>query len=661
MKKILHIAALFSACVLAFNSCEEDLDKKWLNPDQYTPASEDIASGLFTTMQTNDFFMEGYGYWYYMSELNGPAGLTQVFGGMLPYSNTLSTMQPYHAYWDLEYLFGPFQDEDPATVINTSQTRSWFNNFYTSFKNYGLISDEFKLMSANDAKNNEIYLLLATALKDIGAMRTVDMFNSIPYFNAFKGSEGVFHAEYDDPKQIYESCLVEMQDISGKIMAAYDGMSEYGKSIFKAQDLFFNGDPQKWVRYVNGEILRHALRVSGVPNLAFSLSDMMQTAVNGGLIIDGAEDYTFKSRMANTATIGGSDCCGELKPRGLFENFAWWKMFPDIMMQRMNYGTIKYERGTDDPRLLVIATGFTPTENANDIEFYGTSANKIRNKKVMMGQIAGESRRFNRFPQSFTWRYDTTWNEAHDAITKIDSAVPQGVMLYSVTGLGNNVTFDRIVRGCAWTQYNAITHALMNPYYFTLQTRADIDLILAEAQSLGLVSGRAAADYVHDAVMHSCQYWYKLNNDATYAGTITPLAKAIMQPAMADEQQYFSTYADFVKGQYTAASGEDALEIIMQQKYIHLNMMNPNELFSELRRTRHPKLEPFSWEIYDNLGQYYRNKKMVVERFKYPDSEKSTNKDEYQKVQAQDTWTTPIFWATKSSQSYFMDHALKGD
>jgi hypothetical protein len=43
----------------------------------------------------------------------------------------------------------------------------------------------------------------------------------------------------------------------------------------------------------------------------------------------------------------------------------------------------------------------------------------------------------------------------------------------------------------------------------------------------------------------------------------------------------------------TAASMDDKMEILMQQKFIHLNLMLPYELWAELRRTGHPKLEPF--------------------------------------------------------------------
>jgi hypothetical protein len=97
----------------------------------------------------------------------------------------------------------------------------------------------------------------------------------------------------------------------------------------------------------------------------------------------------------------------------------------------------------------------------------------------------------------------------------------------------------------------------------------------------------------------------------------------------------------------------------MQQKYIHLNLIGVYELFAELRRTRHPKIEPISL-TWNKTGVALSNATMVLERVKYPDSERTNNADEYAKVQADDNWTTPVFWSTKRD-SYFLQQALKND
>ena len=89
----------------------------------------------------------------------------------------------------------------------------------------------------------------------------------------------------------------------------------------------------------------------------------------------------------------------------------------------------------------------------------------------------------------------------------------------------------------------------------------------------------------------------------------------------------------------------------MQQKYIHLNIMAPYELWAELRRTRHPYLEPMT----------FTGKVMTPfpERLRYPLSAAQTNPDKYLAVQPQDNFTTPIFWvpdAKKNIKPYWPDY-----
>ena len=98
-----------------------------------------------------------------------------------------------------------------------------------------------------------------------------------------------------------------------------------------------------------------------------------------------------------------------------------------------------------------------------------------------------------------------------------------------------------------------------------------------------------------------------------------------------------SQYADSIVTRFNGrANIEDKMEILMQQKYVHLNLVAPYELWSELRRTRHPYLEPMTF-----TGVVT---KPFPERLRYPTSAAQTNTANYQQVQTQDNFTTPIFW-----------------
>jgi len=67
-----------------------------------------------------------------------------------------------------------------------------------------------------------------------------------------------------------------------------------------------------------------------------------------------------------------------------------------------------------------------------------------------------------------------------------------------------------------------------------------------------------------------------------------------------------------------------------------LNIVAPFELWAELRRTRHPYLEPMSFAP--------KVMKPFPERLRYPLSASQTNPDNYLLVKPQDNFITPIFW-----------------
>jgi hypothetical protein len=639
MKKIkLFLARMVALAVVSLTvaSCNEELDELWLNPNNYTPQPEEVASGLFTHMQKTRFWIKDYGEWWWLLGDNGIPQHIQITGGFSPRTQAGADnlyITPNDIYFSPAYLA---DYPNHSAAINSTQTRQRFEQFYTDLTNYGLIRDEVNALEGEDLDNSVIYFHLATVLKDIVGMQTVDLFNAIPYTNAFRGSEGVFFAEYDDPKTIYKSAIAEMQNIVDNLEATYNAMSGPAKVIFGKQDIFFNGDVDKWKRYINGEILRACVRVSGVAIDGLDVSATIDKAIKGGLITQGTEDYLMLSRESNSVEMTWEGSGGTL-PRALYER--WTRLgFPDVMMVRMNRGSVKYEGGVDDPRLPVLCLGFTPTASATDVEYYGISANKVRNRAAVLGNIAGEAKRLNRYP----------------------NAVAASDTLLAINILSNQkaTTLDQFVQGAAWTMYNPITYMMADDYRFNVQTRAEIDLLLAEVALKSLAStGKSAGDHIADAVRNSADYWYYLNALPHHAAPITPLASAILTPAKNDA--HVTTFANTIKAEFEAASDEeDKMEILMQQKYIHLNLHGVYELFAELRRTRHPKLEPVSAPETAGANSL-TNATMQIERFRYPDSERTNNAEEYQKVSKDDTWTTPVFWSAKSATPYFLPQSLK--
>lgn len=217
---------------------------------------------------------------------------------------------------------------------------------------------------------------------------------------------------------------------------------------------------------------------------------------------------------------------------------------------------------------------------------------------------------------------------------------------------------DALVKSCPWTPYNPITY-ILNETPLHIFTLAEVDLLLAEVSLKNFAStGKSTEQHVSDAVWHSTDFWYAINQAPNYVDVFTDVAAAILTPDK-PSASIIDNYAATIRNQVEMAAGtEDKLEIIMQQKYIHLNIMDPFELFAELRRTRHPKLEPITSTGTDRT---LVNQTMMLERFKLPDSEKTSNFEQYAKVAEYDKYDQPIFWvpANKISEKYFLPEAIK--
>ncbi len=87
----------------------------------------------------------------------------------------------------------------------------------------------------------------------------------------------------------------------------------------------------------------------------------------------------------------------------------------------------------------------------------------------------------------------------------------------------------------------------------------------------------------------------------------------------------YNAYLAFNAGFSGLSSFEQKLERIITQKYIALYGQNPTEVWVDYRRTGFPKLE-----IPPNATSSFNPSLVIPERFLYPISERTTNKDNYQ-------------------------------
>ncbi|WP_313155242.1 SusD/RagB family nutrient-binding outer membrane lipoprotein [Sphingobacterium multivorum] len=570
MKKISVLLA--SACIL-FSGCKKTLDKEFYNPENYNKTGN-LFSGLFSsTLYKWKTYVQDYGEWWW--EIAGTGAL-----GVSGYSQVSQRYITDRYAW-----FGLYDDLSGANAFG-SENQLWQNRFGSFYKNanaWPVIQDNLSKISGQELDNNIIYYHLITVIKDYAALMTVDFYNAIPYSEAFRGKERVFFPKYDDPKEIYISVLNDLKKISEELPAVQAKMTPSAIAVFQNQDIAFHGDINKWIQYMNALRLKYALRISGVDEAT------AKTHINDVLSKNNLPQTDMVWQMPYKLDVKGG---GEWT-RGLFE--AWPGTFiTDIIMKRMNYGTTKYEAGTDDPRLPVIAFPTKYSDFANSIgDYRGVSMNADAQKAP-----------YNAGDKYYTGGLDGNINEHFKQ---------------------NSKSF-----------YNFATITMNNVFPVYMMTKAEVDLVLAEISLKNLGNtGKTASEHIKNAIGNSTDFWYARNAESSFA-----TSQKILHPTKPDAGTV-SSYANIVASKYNAkTSTDDKLEIIMQQKYIHLNIMCPYELWTELRRTRHPKLEPMTFN-----GKVM---KPLPERLRYPTAEQETNPDNYAKVKSDDNFTNPIFWVPQN-------------
>jgi hypothetical protein len=592
-----------------FAGCQSQLEEQFYDPEKYEAPESAIMPGMFTNVVYQwKIFVQDYGeYWWGLSGL-GVAAYSQI--GVRP---IISNYDGTYSWWN------NMSDGD----VDNNSVRTYFSDMYTRLRPWGLMKNLIE--NGDDAyiKENQLYYQLVSIVKDYCFLRNVDIFNSIPYFDALRGAENIFFTTYDDPATIYVTGLQNIKDFTEKLQTSYNGMSSEGKALFKQQDVVFAGDIDKWIQWATAIRLKYAVRLSGVDETTAKqhITDILS---NNHLP---TQDLTWDPPFTTLESMvaGG----GETWVRGMYERFTSY-FIPNVIMKRMNYGADAYEAGIDDPRLPVLAF---PTKWG---DYRGVRMDRSYERNEPYRSQQAEYYKTAEKPDNVT---DAQWD--------IYQSFPY---IMNNTAYRNN--FDVILSVNSASCYNLKT-LVFNETPVYMSSLAEVDLLLAEIAEKALGNtGKTAAEHVADAVTHSVDFWYWYNARSTYNPEkehFPNVDLSVLSPAK-PAANVISTYADFIKQQYNSAP--DKMEIIMQQKYIHLNMIGVYELWTELRRTRHPKLEPVTLLNESNL-------KVQIERARYPGSEASVNMENYLKVQAQDNYITPVFWVKNPSESYYRNDYIE--
>jgi len=604
-----NINKVLLVCILAISflcaSCQDVLTDEFFSPEEYEAPTDKLGPGLFSkTLYQWQIYVQDYGEWYYA-----------LGGYSIPAYAQVGVRVPVANYANI-YDYMPDLNE---TLPADNNIGDYFTNSYVKVNSWsvlkGLIENDFKGQILDD---NFTYFQLVSIIKDFVILRNIDYFNSVPYSQALLGKEGLLFPKFDDPKEATRSILLDLESISQSLETNYNKMSPEAKAEFVIQDLAFKGDIKKWVAYANALRLKYAVRMSGVDeNFA---KEQIKSAITGGLP---TVDCVWEMPYSQAADLPG----GGTVVRGRFERFT--SIFiPNVILERMNHQGFAYTAGVDDPRLPFIAA---PTRYNDyrgirlDKTYHQPEWDAIVNKPASERPVGMSDLEWTR-----TKRY--IMNNGNDRDDRGD-----------LTSFSYNCV----------SMYNPATY-IYNDFPVSMMTLAEVDLLLAEVAAKNLAStGKMAGAHLADAVAHSTDFWYYVStkSKAKFSGGDIKRFRPD-KPAGADVQ----TYATYINTEYGKLGDIEAkMEMIMQQKYIHLNLFDANECWTELRRTRHPKLEPI------NFPPTYTNAKPQIERILYPSSEETVNSENYLAVKSESNYTSFIYWVpqAKRTESYYRNSFIE--
>jgi hypothetical protein len=299
-------------------------------------------------------------------ELVLPAALTttastQLTAGFMPY------IQCWMGYWAISGSYA-ISNSDPASYYqNTGFGDGTWQGYYHNLNDYNYIEQTAL------KENKPFYAGAAKIMKAYLFQQLVDMFNNVPYSQAFQGTN-IIQPKYDNGVAVYTA--IEAQIDSA--VALMSNPSAVGEAT-ATSDIMFGGDPAAWIQFANTLQLRILMRQSQASGGPINLSGELANITANG------QGFLTADAGVNPGYANNS---GEQNPV--------WGFFVTLTNQQTTGGAADYYRGNsyginwmqtnnDTVRLKFLyspgGTGFLPnTTLANTLNGTYTSSDYVGNQ-----------------------------------------------------------------------------------------------------------------------------------------------------------------------------------------------------------------------------------------------------------------------------------------
>jgi hypothetical protein len=187
---------------------------------------------------------------------------------------------------------------------------------------------------------------------------------------------------------------------------------------------------------------------------------------------------------------------------------------------------------------------------------------------------------------------------------------------------------NELVNSNTLTIYNRSTISRNQYFPGLLITAPEVHFMIAEYYLKNGQDDMAKASYeaAVEASIEMYQYLRSISNNGDSPSAIVPTTEDI-DAYLAQDAVSWSA----------ASSSEEKLTLIAEQKWLHFNVIQPNENWAEMRRLELVDLD--FWVDQSN------QQSLPPYRWVYPGSEATYNSTNYAEVQAEDNLTQKLFWA----------------
>ncbi|MBV9963847.1 MAG: SusD/RagB family nutrient-binding outer membrane lipoprotein [Parafilimonas sp.] len=185
-------------------------------------------------------------------ELILPAALNSTAGRLITDrgANGYPAISGWMGQWAVS---GSYAVSNAVSFYNYNQTTDWGEGLWDDI--YNNLEDYYQVETQAAAQNKPFYVGVAKIMMSHEFQQLVDMFGSVPYLDALKGTN-VIQPTYTDAQAIYEDLINQIDSGINDIKVSQGA----GVPTGKTSDIMFDGDVTSWVQFANTLKLRILLR-----------------------------------------------------------------------------------------------------------------------------------------------------------------------------------------------------------------------------------------------------------------------------------------------------------------------------------------------------------------------------------------------------------------